>query len=103
VVGANQSLKAAVVGSFVTVIGEFSLAAAPDVARGTVGGTSKLPALRYELEARTLMVVNNHLEGNTGARATTGSVFCEKALALRWKTMYQRYFGLVPFPRRAIR
>lgn len=93
VVGADQSLAAAVVGSFVTVIGEFV---------ATTSSSSE-PAVRcYELEARTLRVINNHhhVEGSTSAntststntKATTDMVFYEKALALRRKTMYERYY-----------
>lgn len=92
VVGATRSLEAAVVGSFVTVIGEFSVVADDLlVSQKSCGGTRK-PLVRYDLEARTLMVINNNRkEGPHNSRATTDMVFYEKALALRRKTVYARY------------
>jgi hypothetical protein len=90
VVGADQSLAAAVVGSFVTVIGEF-------VAGAAASNNSEPDVRCYELEARTLRVINHHHveasnSASTSTNATTDMVFYEKALAIRRKTTYERYY-----------
>lgn len=91
--GADQSLAAAVVGSFVTVIGEFvALQTARGKAASIHTNESKVDAEPgYVLEARTLKVVNNRMEGSPGTKATTDMVFYEKALSVRRKSMYERY------------
>ena len=93
VAGADTSLKTAVVGSFITVIGDFVVASHANIASKTdESGTSRSnQAIRYELEARTLLVINNHIERGNGTNATTDSSFYDRALTLRRKTMYERY------------
>lgn len=84
---AGASLHKAVVGSFVTVIGEFVVANSSDTNNNEALG--ELKAVRYDLEARTLMVINNH---HLESSATTNMIFYEKALTLRRKSMYERYY-----------
>ena len=94
VVGADKSLAAAVVGSFITVIGEFDVEVRPISSRGdtNVNGNSREKSLRYELEARTLRVINNHLGGNDSVKATTDMALYNDALVSRRKSMYERYY-----------